>query len=48
MTQEEVRNEMQEGWNKVIPMVQQTTGLIMDAYQEGFKNCYELLTEQKF
>ena len=46
MTQEEVRNKMQEGLNKVTPIVQQTTGLIMDAYQAGFKTCWELLTGQ--
>lgn len=49
MTQEEeVRKKMQEGYNKVNPIVANVTGLIMDAYQEGFKNCWEILTGQKF
>ncbi len=48
MTQEEVRKKMQEGYDKVNPIVVQVTSLIMDAYQEGFKNCWELLTGQKF
>ena len=48
MEQEEVRKKMQEGYDKVRPIVAQVTGLIMDAYQEGFKNCLELLTGQKF
>lgn len=48
MTEEEVRKEMQEGLKKVNPIVAQTTNLIMDAYQEGFKTCWKLLTGQKF
>jgi hypothetical protein len=48
ITQEEVKKKMQEGYNKVNPIVADVTGLIMDAYQEGFKNCWELLTGQKF
>lgn len=48
MTQEEIREKMQEGYNKVNPIVANVTSLIMDAYQEGFKNCWELLTGQKF
>lgn len=48
MTETDVRNKMQEGYNKVSPIVANVTNLIMDAYQEGFKNCWELLTGQKF
>ena len=48
ITQEEFKKKMQEGYNKVKPIVADVTGLIMDAYQEGFKNCWELLTGQKF
>ena len=48
MTQEEIRNKMQEGLNKVSPIIKQTTGLVMDAYQEGFKTCWELLTGQNW
>jgi hypothetical protein len=48
MEQEEVRKKMQEGYDKVRHIVVQVTSLIMDAYQEGFKNCWELLTGQKF
>ena len=48
MGQEEVRKKMQEGYDKVNPIVAQVTNLIMDSYQEGFKNCWELLTGQKF
>ena len=48
MEQEEVRKKMQEGYDKVKPIVAQVTGLIMDAYQEGFKTCWSILTGQKF
>ena len=39
---------MQEGYEKVQPIVADITSSVMDAYQEGFKNCWELLTGQKF
>lgn len=48
MTQEEFRQKMQEGFDKMQPIVAQVTGLIMDAYQEGFRSCWEILTGQKF
>lgn len=48
MTQEEVKAKMQEGFNKIAPKVADMTHIIMDAYQEGFKTCWELLTGQKF
>lgn len=48
MTQEEFRQKMQEGYEKVQPIVADVTSLVMDAYQEGFRNCWELLTGQKF
>lgn len=48
MTQEEVKSKMQEGFAKIQPKVVEMTNIIMDAYQEGFKTCWELLTGQKF
>lgn len=48
MKQEDIKEKMQEGYNKVTPIVANVTNLIMDAYQEGFKNCWEILTGQKF
>lgn len=38
---------MHEGFEKVQPIVVQITNLVLEAYQEGFKNCWELLTGQK-
>ncbi len=48
MTQEEVKAKMQEGFSKIQPKVVEMTHIIMDAYQEGFSTCFELLTGQKF
>ena len=48
MTQEEVKAKMQEGFGKIQPKVVEMTNIIMDAYQEGFNTCFELLTGQKF
>lgn len=48
MTQEEVKTKMQEGLAKIQPKVVEMTNIIMDAYQEGFNTCFELLTGQKF
>ena len=48
MTQKEVETKMQEGFSKIRPKVTEMTSIIMDAYQEGFNTCWELLTGQKF
>ena len=48
MTQEQVKSKMQEGFAKVRSKIVEMTNLIMDAYQEGFNTCFELLTGQKF
>jgi hypothetical protein len=48
MTEEEVKTKIQEGLAKIQPKVAEMTNIVMDAYQEGFNNCWELLTGQKF
>ena len=48
MTEEEIRKIMQEGAAKLTPIITEVSGLIADAYQEGFKACWELLRGQKF
>jgi len=48
MTEEDVRKEMKEGFAKIQPKVVEMTNIIMDAYQEGFKTCFKLLTGQEF
>ena len=47
MTEEEIRKKMQEGAAKLTPIVTEVSGLVVDAYQEGFKTCWELLRGQK-
>ena len=47
MTEEEVRKEMQEGFDKVRPIVGNVTKEIMDAYELGFSTCFKLLTKNK-
>lgn len=48
MIEEEVKAKMQEAFAKMQPKVIEMTNIIMDAYQEGFNTCFELLTGQKF
>ena len=48
MTEEKVKVKMQEGFTKIQPKIAEMTSIIMDAYQEGFNTCFELLTGQKF
>ena len=48
MTEEQIRAKMQEGFTKIHPKVSEMANIIMDAYQEGFNTCFELLTGQKF
>ena len=47
MTEEDVRKAMQEGFDKVKPIVANMTGELMDAYQRGFETCFKLLTGQE-
>ena len=48
MTEADVRKKMMEGFEKIRPKVTDMTTLLMDVYQEGFNNCWELLTGTKF
>ena len=48
MTPEKIKAKMQEGFDKIQPKIVEMTSIIMDAYQEGFSTCFELLTGQKF
>lgn len=42
--EEKAMEIMHEGLKQVNPIVVNVTELIMDAYQEGFKTCWKLLT----
>lgn len=46
MTIEEVRQQLRNGMEKVKPSVVATTQMLMDAYEQGFKTCWKLLTGQ--
>lgn len=46
MTQEEVKKKMQEGFSKTTPKVADMTHIIMDAYQEGFKTCWDKIIKK--
>ena len=48
MTEADVRKKMMEGFDKVTPKVASMTTILMEVYQEGFNNCWELLTGTKF
>ena len=48
MTEEEVKTKVQEGLAKIQPKIGEMTNIIIDAYQEGFNTCFELLTGEKF
>jgi len=48
MTEEDVRKAMQEGFDKVKPIVANMTHELIDAYQLVFETCFKLLTGQEF
>ena len=48
MTQEELRKVMQEGLEKLRPRIIDNTNMLMDIYQQGFKDCWKLLTGNEF
>jgi len=47
MTIEEVRQQLRDGMEKVHPSVTAITQMLMDAYEQGFKTCWKLLTGQE-
>ena len=48
MTQEELKKVMQEGLEKLRPRIIDNTNMLMDIYQQGFKDCWKLLTGNEF
>lgn len=49
MTREELTEFIRErGMTSLQPKIQKTAMIIADAYEEGFKDCFELLTGQRF
>ena len=49
MTKEELTTFIRErGRASLQPKIQNTAMIIADVYEEGFKDCFELLTGQRF
>ena len=42
--EQKMRNLLQSGFKKVEPKVVEMSNLMMDMYQQGFKDCWKLLT----
>ena len=48
MTEQEVRNQLEEGFKLVRPKVEDMTNALMECYQAGFKTCWKLFTGQDY
>lgn len=48
MTEEELRNLIQSGFEKLRPHIGEMTAAMMDCYQQGFKDCWRILTDKDF
>lgn len=45
MNEEELRKLMQSGFEKLKPHIE---GIMMECYQQGFKDCWKALTGKEF
>ena len=48
MNEEELRKSMQSGFEKLRPHIEEMTATMMDCYQQGFKDCWKVLTGKEF
>ena len=48
MNEEELRKLMQSGFEKLRPHIEGMTAAMMECYQQGFKDCWKLLTGNDF
>lgn len=46
--EQEMRNLLQSGFKKVEPKIVEMSNLMMDMYQQGFMDCWKLLTGESF
>lgn len=46
--EQKMRNLLQSGFKKVEPKIAEMSNLMMDMYQQGFKDCWKLLTGESF
>ncbi len=48
MNEEELRKLMQSGFEKLRPHIEAMTAAMMEYYQQGFKDCWKVLTGKDF
>ena len=48
INEEEIRKLMQSGFNKLKPHIEEMVTTMMDYYQQGFKDCWKILTGKDF
>jgi hypothetical protein len=48
MKEEELRKLMQSGFDKLRPHIENMTNTMMECYQQGFKDCWKVLTGKDF
>ena len=48
MDEQTLRQLLQSGFDKVKPKIESMTNLMMDCYQQGFKDCWKILTGKEF
>ncbi len=48
MDEEELRKLMQSGFDKLRPKIANMTHLMMDCYEQGFIDCWKVLTGKEF
>lgn len=44
MNKEELSELLQTGFNVIKPKIGEMTNLMMDCYEQGFKDCWKVLT----
>jgi len=48
MNEETLKQLLQSGFEKVRPKIGEMTNLMMECYQQGFKDCWKILTGEEF
>ena len=48
MNEEELKKLMDSGFEKIKPHILEMTTTMMECYQQGFKDCWRLLTGKDF
>ena len=48
MDEKQLRQLMQSGFDKLRPRIEAMTAEMMECYQQGFKDCWRVLTGKEF